>query len=100
MVQGCVMSERPTAKQLGKEYAKLEKAYAEVSAEFTQALQQMVAALSNPKFYYIDERGRSGNDHSRAMGEASTRLMRKQQQVKKELDKVKKQAWKWYGIAI
>ena len=100
MVQGCVMSERPTAKQLGQEYAKLEKAYAKVSAKHTQALQQMVAALSNPKFYYIDERGRSGNDHSRAMGEASTRLMREQQQVKKELDKVKKQAWKWYGIAL
>ena len=94
------MSERPNAKQLGQEYAKLEKAYAKVSAKHTQALQQMVAALSNPKFYYIDERGRSGNDHSRAMGEASTRLMREQQQVKKELDKVKKQAWKWYGIAL
>ena len=85
---------------MGQEYAKLEKAYAEVSAEHTQALQQMIAALSNPSLYYIDEKGRGGNKHSRAWGEESTRLMQKQQQVKKELDKVKKNAWKWYGVSI
>ena len=94
------MNNRPTAYELGQEYAKLEKAYAEVSAEHTEALQQMIAALANPNFYYIDESGQGGNKHSRAWGEASTRLMHKQQQVKKELDKVKKQAWKWYGVAI
>jgi len=51
------MSNRPTAYELGQEYAKLEKAYAEADADCTHAMQQMVAALSNSNFYYIDEKG-------------------------------------------
>ena len=94
------MSNRPTADELGQEFAKLEKVYAEAVADCTHAMQQMVAALSNPNFYYIDEKGQGGNKHSRAWGEASSLALDKQKQAKRALDKVKKQAWKWYGVAL
>ena len=94
------MSNRPTAYELGQEYAKLEKAYDLAVAECTHAMQQQIVALANPNFYYMDHRGVMGNEQSRAWGNAILLLMDKQNQAKRELDKVKKQAWKWYGVAI
>jgi len=94
------MSKRPTAYELGQEYAELGKAYALAEAELKHAMQQQILALANPKFYYMDHRGVMGNEQSRAWGNAISLLMTKQNQAKRALDKAKRQAWKWYGVSV
>jgi len=90
------MSKRPTAYELGQEYAKLEKAHAEAETASTQAIEltleceQAVKAGGGPTAYamFVEATRRAVVAHT------------KHQEIRKELDQIKKQAWKWYGVAI
>ena len=86
------MRNRPTAYELGQEYAKLEKAYAEANTALTIANDLVLACLkaSGPTAHamYVET------------GRRAIVLANKTQEIRKELDQIKKQAWKWYGVAV
>ena len=86
------MSNRPTAYELGQEYGKLEKAYAEASTALTIATDLALACL------------KASGPTAHAMYVATTRraieLSNKTTEIRKELDTIKKQARKWYGVAL
>ena len=86
------MSKRPTAYELGQEYAKLEKAYAEASTALTTATDLMLACLSAS--------GPTADAMYVATGRRAIELSNKTTEIRKELDTIKKQARKWYGIAL
>ena len=90
------MSNRPTAYELGQEYAKLEKAHAEAETASTQAIELTLAA---------EQAFKAGpSDKAWAMvveaGRLAVAAMDKKNATQKELDTVKKQARKWYGVAL
>ena len=90
------MSNRATAGELGQEYAKLEKAYSEAVTAAAQSLELTLAAEQAVKA--------GGGDKAFAMlveaGRLAVAAMDKQKATQTELDKVKKQAWEWYEVAL
>ena len=90
------MSKRPTAYELGQEYAKLEKAHAEALAASQKT--ETLATVAREVWET------SGADMAYSITMLAIRdwitARDKEIALKKELDKVKKQAWKWYGVAI
>jgi hypothetical protein len=90
------MSKRPTAYELGQEYAKLEKAHAGELAANQKA--KDLALLMAEMFREF------GTDLAESLFAeaffAYEELRVKEKALKAELDRVKKSAWKWYGVAI
>jgi len=86
------MSKRPTAYELGQEYAKLEKAYAEANTALKVANDLLLACLKAS--------GPTADAMYVATGRRAIELANTTTQTRKELDQIKKQAWKWYGVAI
>jgi hypothetical protein len=90
------MNNRPTAYELGQEYAKLEKAYDEALAASEKTL--ALATVAREAW----EASGADMAYSIFMLAAADcfNARDKEMALKKELDKVKKQAWRWYGVAI
>ena len=90
------MRNRPTADELGQEYAKLEKAHAEAVATYTAEFAELIAAIDNALKFRSETSIPLLVQFQNRKQYTDKRLKKMQ----KELDKVKKKAQKWYGIAL
>jgi uncharacterized protein YbjQ (UPF0145 family) len=94
------MKNIPTPYELGQEFAELQKVLAKTEGESLAAMQAHVAALAEPRLYSVDIRGQMVNEVAQKLAEASSRALDRKEKVAKDLDRVKKNAWKWYGIYL
>jgi hypothetical protein len=85
----------PTAYELGQQYAELQKAHSEALAVSTKAGELFLA---------LDKAARGGGPQAFEMfieaGKKAVAASDKTRALEAELAKVKKNAWKWYGVYL
>lgn len=90
------MKNIPTAYELGQQYAELQKAHAKAAAVSSKAVQLALA---------LDKAAKSGGGAQAFVMwvEATKKAIAasdKTQALETELAKIKKNAWKWYGVYL
>ncbi len=94
------MSNRPTADELGREYAELKKAQALARTAATFAFEQHKAAVINPELMISFNGGAFTNEVADNYLHAFVVANDKSNEFERAMTKVRKQAWKWYRIVL
>ena len=94
------MSNRPTADELGQEFAALKQAHDLARTAATFAFEQHKVAFADPKLMTSFNGGPFTNEVADNLLQAWVVAKSKGDEFEQAMTKVRKQAWKWYRVAL
>jgi len=94
------MRNRPTADELGQEFATLKQAHDLAHTEATQAHEQYQVAAINPRLLIRTYDGQITNETANALLHAYVVANDERNKTERAMTNLRKQAWKWYRVVL